>query len=113
MLSLLIRNARFLIFFNKYWLFIFTDGMFWDIEKFLISRHHAGLASENKHAAVGFENRRSRRPVASIEFLEHESVAKHVGISVFFGNYCGPILKLNENKIFKRLLLLQYYVIRF
>lgn len=69
--------------------FFFADGLFRDLEELLVYGHHAGHASENKHAAVRVENRRGRHTTSGIQFPERELVAGHVHGYFVTGNYRG------------------------
>jgi len=68
---------------------VFADGVFRDLEELLVYGHHAGHASENKHAAVRVENRRGRHTTSGFQFEECELVAGHVHGDVVTGNYRG------------------------
>lgn len=48
-----------------------TDGVFRHFEKLLVPGHHAGDASEDKHAAVRAEDRGSRRAAAGHRLAEY------------------------------------------
>lgn len=69
--------------------------MFRDIEELLVYGHHAGHASENKHAAVRVENRRGRHTTSGVQFADFQLVAGHVHGDAVTGNYCGggPVLE--------------------
>lgn len=82
--------------------------MFRDFKKFLVPRHDAIATSENEHAAVGVENRRSRRAIASVQLVECERVARYLHNSVGSGNYNDPILSKTMSN--QKLISLHIYI---
>lgn len=89
---------------------VFADGVFWYLEELLIYGHHAGHASENKHAAVRVENRRGRHTTSGLQFEERELVARHLHGDVATGNYRGSGPGL-EPKTYGAARTLQWYII--
>jgi len=89
---------------------IFADGLFRDLEEFLVYGHHAGHASENKHAAVRVENRRGWHSTSGVQFEELELVAGHMHGDAVTGNYRigDPIL---EPKTYGAARTLLWYII--
>lgn len=77
----------------------FSDGVFWDFEKLLVLGHDAGHASEDEHAAVGTENRRSGRVVAAVQVVGYERGARRVHNGPDTGNYkSGPVLNVEPHR---------------
>lgn len=92
----------------------FSDGMFWDFEKLLVLGHDASHASEDKHAAVGTENRWSGRVAAAVQVVGCERGARHVHNGPYTGNYnSDPVLNVERYRKTLVVILVCFLFIKF